>query len=123
MQYLVALFFIGIVAAIILILWMSTYSASMRSVERDRAQARWKPVDHLPTDLLPMGSWWLALTGPSGMEFDHKKVGSYPKDALQRQLLLQQEAESSAEFLNKRLNNNAAPDRHGWRKPRTKGES
>jgi hypothetical protein len=120
-KYLVALTFIGIVVSIILIFWMSTYGASTRSTVRDRAQAKWKPVDRPPTDLIPVGSWWLALTGPSGMEYDHLKVGVYPADALQRKILLQREAESSAEFLNTRLDRDPH-GRHGWRKPpRTEG--
>jgi hypothetical protein len=119
-KYLVALTFIGIVAAALLILWMSTYGASTRSPERDRARAQWKAVDRPPRNGRE-GEAWIALTGPSGFEFDHKKITTYPNGDGPRMILAQADAESAATFLNKRI---VPASRHGRRKPsRKQGES
>jgi hypothetical protein len=98
-KYLVAAVLIGVVAAAVLTFWRSADDGT----GRDRARARWKVVDLPPGEFTP-GSVWIALTGPSGYEFNHKKVGTYTD--LPRQILLQNQAESSAKFLNDRIPEN-----------------
>ena len=100
MKYLIALVFIAMVVAVILVFWMSTHDMAMRSVRRDRTRARWHPVARSAVGKGPE-TVWVVLRGPSGYEFDHKKIGIYTDGP--QQAVLWRQAEASAKFLNDRI--------------------